>query len=198
MIHADHIDLLWYRRQHVLWRPSAAPHSYRVPGLRGARSHFRRLAQRAGFQRSGPEGQTCSEAASGPGLLHSRFTPAGAPTWPNGFDLAPWAVYDEMARENTPDPPLHAARPNGYWIARIAVTDPDRYGSYAKALPAIVERFGGCFLVAGGRSRGRGKAAQRCNRFPRLRDGPRLLAFRGVRRGGTLARRRGGGRGRHC
>ena len=41
--------------------------------------------------------------------------------------------------------------PNGYWIARIAVTDPDRYGSYAKALPAVVERFGGCFLVAGGR-----------------------------------------------
>ncbi len=41
--------------------------------------------------------------------------------------------------------------PNGYWIARIAVTDPDRYGSYAKALPAVVEGFGGCFLVAGGR-----------------------------------------------
>jgi len=41
--------------------------------------------------------------------------------------------------------------PNGYWIARITVTDPDRYGAYAKALPAVVERFGGRFLVAGGR-----------------------------------------------
>jgi uncharacterized protein (DUF1330 family) len=40
--------------------------------------------------------------------------------------------------------------PNGYWIAQIAVTGPDRYGSCAKALPAVVERFGGCFLVAGG------------------------------------------------
>ena len=41
--------------------------------------------------------------------------------------------------------------PNGYWIARIAVTNPERYGAYAKALPAVVERFGGRFLVAGGR-----------------------------------------------
>ena len=41
--------------------------------------------------------------------------------------------------------------PNGYWIARITVTDPDCYGAYAKVLPAVVERFGGRFLVAGGR-----------------------------------------------
>jgi uncharacterized protein (DUF1330 family) len=43
--------------------------------------------------------------------------------------------------------------PNGYWIARITVTDPDRYGAYAKALPAVVERFGGRFLVAGASGR---------------------------------------------
>ena len=41
--------------------------------------------------------------------------------------------------------------PNGYWIARITVTDPERYGAYAQALPAVVKRFGGRFLVAGGR-----------------------------------------------
>jgi len=40
---------------------------------------------------------------------------------------------------------------NGYWIARIAVTDPARYSAYAEALPAVIERFGGRFLVAGGR-----------------------------------------------
>ncbi|MEE7475102.1 DUF1330 domain-containing protein [Methylobacterium hispanicum] len=40
--------------------------------------------------------------------------------------------------------------PNGYWIARIAVTDPERYGAYVRALPAVVERFGGRFLVFGG------------------------------------------------
>lgn len=41
--------------------------------------------------------------------------------------------------------------PNGYWIARIAVSNPDQYAAYAQALPAVVERFGGRFLVAGGR-----------------------------------------------
>lgn len=42
--------------------------------------------------------------------------------------------------------------PNSYWIARVTVTDPERYGAYAQALPAVIERFGGRFLVAGGRS----------------------------------------------
>jgi uncharacterized protein (DUF1330 family) len=41
--------------------------------------------------------------------------------------------------------------PNGYWIARVAVTNPERYGAYVHALPAVIERFGGRFLVAGGR-----------------------------------------------
>lgn len=40
---------------------------------------------------------------------------------------------------------------NGYWIARIAVTDPVRYGAYAEALLAVIKRFGGRFLAAGGR-----------------------------------------------
>jgi uncharacterized protein (DUF1330 family) len=41
--------------------------------------------------------------------------------------------------------------PKGYWVARIDVTDPERYGAYARALPAHIERFGGRFLVVGGR-----------------------------------------------
>ena len=41
--------------------------------------------------------------------------------------------------------------PNGYWIARITVTDPERYRAYVQALPSHIERFGGRFLVAGGR-----------------------------------------------
>lgn len=41
--------------------------------------------------------------------------------------------------------------PNGYWIARITVTDPGSYGAYARALPEVVAQFGGRFLVAGGR-----------------------------------------------
>ena len=41
--------------------------------------------------------------------------------------------------------------PNGYWIARITVTTPENYGAYAQALPTVIERFGGRFLIAGGR-----------------------------------------------
>jgi hypothetical protein len=37
------------------------------------------------------------------------FLQRGAPTWPNGFDLAPWALYDEMERENALTRPPHAA-----------------------------------------------------------------------------------------
>lgn len=39
-----------------------------------------------------------------------------------------------------------------YWIARIEVIDPTRYGQYAGALPPVIARFGGRFLVAGGRT----------------------------------------------
>jgi hypothetical protein len=28
------------------------------------------------------------------------FLQRGAPTWPNGFDLAPWALHDDMERDN--------------------------------------------------------------------------------------------------
>ena len=41
--------------------------------------------------------------------------------------------------------------PNGSWIARIAVTNAERYSAYVHALPAVIERFGGRFLVAGGK-----------------------------------------------
>ena len=41
--------------------------------------------------------------------------------------------------------------PHGYWITRITVTNPEHYGAYAQALPAVIKRFGGQFLIAGGR-----------------------------------------------
>lgn len=52
--------------------------------------------------------------------------------------------------------------PKGSWIARIEVTEAGRYGTYASALPAVVERFGGRFLVVGGRfEAAEGQARQR-------------------------------------
>ena len=38
-----------------------------------------------------------------------------------------------------------------YWIARVHVTDPDRYGEYVKLAGPAIEKNGGKFLVRGGR-----------------------------------------------
>lgn len=32
------------------------------------------------------------------------FLEAGAPTWPNGFDLAPWALYDDLRQAGALSP----------------------------------------------------------------------------------------------
>jgi uncharacterized protein (DUF1330 family) len=37
-----------------------------------------------------------------------------------------------------------------YLLAQITVTDPDRYQDYRKEVPAVIERYGGRFLVRGG------------------------------------------------
>lgn len=33
------------------------------------------------------------------------FLDFGAPTWPNGFDLAPWALHDDLTRFGQPHAP---------------------------------------------------------------------------------------------
>jgi len=42
--------------------------------------------------------------------------------------------------------------PKGYWIAHITVTNPDEYAEYVRLDTPVVERFGGKFIVRGGRS----------------------------------------------
>jgi uncharacterized protein DUF2442 len=44
-----------------------------------------------------------------PAFFGRVFLERGAPTWPNGFDLAPWALYDEMARDDALVRPPSAA-----------------------------------------------------------------------------------------
>ncbi|QPF84898.1 DUF1330 domain-containing protein [Bradyrhizobium genosp. L] len=39
----------------------------------------------------------------------------------------------------------------GYWIARVDVQNEDGYKPYAAANPAIFQKFGGKFIVRGGR-----------------------------------------------
>ena len=41
--------------------------------------------------------------------------------------------------------------PKGYWIAHVDVTDPEGYKAYIAANAAAFAKFGGRFLVRGGR-----------------------------------------------
>jgi uncharacterized protein (DUF1330 family) len=39
----------------------------------------------------------------------------------------------------------------GYWIARLDISDPEAYGAYVAANAKAFEKFGGRFIVRGGR-----------------------------------------------
>lgn len=41
--------------------------------------------------------------------------------------------------------------PKGYWIAHVTVTDPDRHRDYVAANKVAFDKYGGRFLVRGGR-----------------------------------------------
>lgn len=41
--------------------------------------------------------------------------------------------------------------PNGYWVARVDVSDPDAYQQYVAANAAAFRSFGAHFIVRGGR-----------------------------------------------
>jgi uncharacterized protein (DUF1330 family) len=47
-----------------------------------------------------------------------------------------------------------AGAPKGYVIAELTVTDPEGYKQYAAAVPPIVTKFGGKYLVRGGQTVG--------------------------------------------
>jgi uncharacterized protein (DUF1330 family) len=42
--------------------------------------------------------------------------------------------------------------PKGYIIAQVTVKDPEEYAEYVRRAPAIFERFGGRYVVRGGRT----------------------------------------------
>ena len=42
--------------------------------------------------------------------------------------------------------------PMGYVVAQISVTDPEAYPAYVAKVQPIIEKFGGAFLVRGGKS----------------------------------------------
>ena len=71
----------------------------------------------------------------------------------------------------------------GYWIARVDVHNDDGYKAYAAANGAIFKKFGGRFVVRGGKFTGVEGAkplAQRRDRIPGLRDRAGLLQLAGI------------------
>ena len=69
----------------------------------------------------------------------------------------------------------------GYWIGRVDVHNDEGYKAYAAANPAIFKKFGGRYVVRGGKFTGVEGAkplAQRRDRIRRLRDRAGLLSTR--------------------
>ncbi|ARO14383.1 hypothetical protein BVG79_01037 [Ketogulonicigenium robustum] len=61
--------------------------------------------------------------------------------------------------------------PSALWIARIDVTDAERYAEYARLAPAAIAEFGGKFLTRGGAYEvleGQGRARNVVTRFPSM------------------------------
>jgi uncharacterized protein (DUF1330 family) len=63
------------------------------------------------------------------------------------------SVADLIAIEGVDLPPAPAASPapKGYWIVRVDVRDPASYQAYVTADTVALKKFGGKFLVRGGR-----------------------------------------------
>jgi uncharacterized protein (DUF1330 family) len=59
----------------------------------------------------------------------------------------------------------------GYWIAHVEVSDPERYGEYARRAGPAIEAHGGRFLARGGRHKqleGNDRARNVLVEFPSL------------------------------
>jgi uncharacterized protein (DUF1330 family) len=67
--------------------------------------------------------------------------------------------------------------PKGYLIARIDVTDPDRYAKYVAATPGLAARHGGRFIARGGRFVAKEGTARARNAIIEFPDFDSAIAF---------------------
>ena len=67
--------------------------------------------------------------------------------------------------------------PKGYLIARIDVTEPERYARYVAAVPGIVAKYGGRFIVRAGRHEAKEGPARARNVVIEFPDYASALAF---------------------
>ena len=80
--------------------------------------------------------------------------------------------------------------PRGYWIAHIDVSDPEGYKSYISANAIALARFGGKFLVRGGKSEtveGQARSRHVVIEFPSYEDA--LACYRSPEYAEALAHR---------
>ncbi len=71
----------------------------------------------------------------------------------------------------------------GYWIGRVDVKDEEGYKPYAAANPAIFKKFGGRFVVRGGKfesKEGTSRARNVVIEFPELSGRDGLLQLAGI------------------
>src|SRR5690606_27908843 len=76
-----------------------------------------------------------------------------------------------------PRAPGGLTMPKAYIIARIDVTDPERYAKYTAVTPGIAARFGGRFLARGGRYEAKEGPARARNAIIEFPDYSSALAF---------------------
>ncbi len=80
----------------------------------------------------------------------------------------------------------------GYWIAHVAVSNPDQYKFYAEAAPAAFKKYGATILARGGKSQqmeGPGRPRNVVIEFPSLQaaidcyNSPEYQAAKAKRKG---------------
>ena len=79
----------------------------------------------------------------------------------------------------------------GYWLALVDVSDPESYKAYVAGIQDVFRKFGGRYVVRGGRSEVmEGKLRSRLvdGRVRRLRNRARLLQVARIHRGQEAAR----------
>jgi uncharacterized protein (DUF1330 family) len=67
--------------------------------------------------------------------------------------------------------------PKAYLIARIDVTDPGRYAKYTAVTPGVAARYGGRFIVRGGRHEAKEGTARARNAIIEFPDYASALGF---------------------
>ena len=81
----------------------------------------------------------------------------------------------------------------GYWIARIDITDPAKYGAYTAVVDGPLRKYGGRFLIRGGAFETKEGASRKRNvvvEFPSYKAA--LDCYGSPEYQAALAKRRGG------